>query len=342
MTDTSPRLSDPAPSGEDLPADGLLLARVLDGAGGARTVDHSEASAWQPGAPGEVLWVHLDRTVAGVEAWLRNKTGIAPATVAVLISNDTRPRAFLEGEALVTVLRGINLNPGSEPEDMVAMQIWSDGTRLISLRRRRLQTPRDIAAQLDAGRGPCSAGDLLAALLEELVAKMNSSIVGMNGRIDELEMAGDEIDDSVALSEITSIRRQCLALQRYMSPQHEAMQQIGRTPPPWLNETNCRDVYETIERLRRYLDDLNVSKESAIVLQDDLNNRAQNQSNRTMYMLSIVAAIFLPLSFITGLLGINVGGMPGVQSSDAFWITVGALTILLLFQIAVFRKIKWL
>ena len=61
-----------------------------------------------------------------------------------------------------------------------------------------------------------------------------------------------------------------------------------------------------------------------------------------MYMLSIVAAIFLPLSFITGLLGINVGGMPGVESGDAFWITVGALIILLVLQLWLFRKWKWL
>jgi len=321
---------------------GLLFARVLDGAGGARTIGWDEAAAWQPGAGGETLWVHLDRTVAGVADWLKTGLGIPEQTAAVLISNDTRPRAFAEGASLVTVLRGINLNPGSEPEDMVATQIWSDGHRVVSLRRRRLQTPRDVAALLDEGRGPHTAGDLLAKLLEQLVAKMNHSIVAMNGRIDQLEDAPPGGDDRAALAEITAIRRQCLALKRFMSPQHEALQQICAAPPPWLTAANCRDVHETIERLRRYLDDLDVSKESAIVLQDDLNNRAQNQSNRTMYMLSIVAAIFLPLSFITGLLGINVGGMPGVESRDAFWVTVAALVVLFAIQVWVFRKIKWL
>ena len=64
--------------------------------------------------------------------------------------------------------------------------------------------------------------------------------------------------------------------------------------------------------------------------------------NQTMYMLSIVAAIFLPLGFLTGLLGINVGGMPGVDSSNAFWITCSALVVLMGFQFFIFRKLKWL
>ena len=335
MTDATRDEPGPAPPG-------LLFARGLDGEGGARTIDWEEARGWRQQAPGETLWVHVDRTVAGIESWLSTGLAIAEPTVALLVSNDTRPRAFREGDALVTVLRGINLNPGSEPEDMVAMQIWADGNRLVSLRRRRLQTPLDVMALLDAGRGPRTTGDLLAELVEQLVAKMNGSIVAMNGRIDELEDAGEDADAGALLDEIAAIRRKCLALKRFMSPQHEALQQICRNPPPWLSEANCRDVHETIERLRRYLDDLDVSKESAIVLQDDLNNRPANQTNKTMYMLSMVAAIFLPLTFITGLLGINVGGMPGVQSHDAFWITVGLLAVLLVIQIAIFRRIKWL
>ena len=102
------------------------------------------------------------------------------------------------------------------------------------------------------------------------------------------------------------------------------------------------DSSETIDRLSRYLEDIDVSKESVIVLQDELDSRAAAHADHTMYMLSIVAAIFLPLSFITGLLGINVGGMPGVESGDAFWITVGALIILLVLQLWLFRKWKWL
>ena len=109
-----------------------------------------------------------------------------------------------------------------------------------------------------------------------------------------------------------------------------------------MSHGNRNTIRETLDRLSRYLEDLDVSKESALVLQDDLNNRAATQMNRTMFVFSIIAAIFLPLGFVTGLLGINVGGMPGVDSGAAFWITVVILAVIVGIEFMLFRLMKWL
>ena len=333
-----------ATQARNIPQDGpLLFGCTLDGEGGCALTDWATARDWDGEIAGKPLWLHLDRVYGGLDDWLDARLDLNEATADLLLSNETRPRAFLEDDALITVLRGINFNPGAEPEDMITMQIWCDGTRLITLRRRPLQTPRDILAELLAGKGASTIGDLFTALLEQMVAKMNRAIVDMNDHIDAMEaLDEDERDTDAMLTRIADIRRNCLALKRYMSPQHEALVLIHKTPPAWLSEENLADIRETVERLKRYLEDLDVSKESALVLQDDLNNRAAAKMNQTMYMLSIVAAIFLPLGFITGLLGINVGGMPGVNSSYAFWITVGMLVTLLGLQFWIFRKLKWL
>ena len=100
--------------------------------------------------------------------------------------------------------------------------------RVITLRRRRLQTPRDVLETIDAGQGPMTSGELVTELIEQLVSKMNRAIVDMNDRIDELEEIDLDGNVETALDEITSIRRNCLALKRYMSPQHEALISIGR------------------------------------------------------------------------------------------------------------------
>lgn len=328
-------------SGDDGP---VIFARVLDGDGGQRAIDWASAQDWRPAAPAETLWLHLDRSRDGVIGFLRDGLGIPDATVEVLTTEENRPRAFGEGGALVTVLRGINFNPDAAPEDMVAMQIWADADRVVTLRRQRLQTPFDVLATIERGAGPRTAGDLVTELVEQTVAKMNRSIVDMNDKIDELEAADEQRTSSAdaTLDVIADIRRNCLALKRYMSPQHEALIQIGRDAPPWMSDANRRDIRETIDRLRRYMEDLDVSQESAVVLQDEINSREAARSNRTIYMLSIVAAIFLPLSFVTGLLGINVGGVPGSQSANGFWITVAILSAVLAVQIAVFRRLKWL
>lgn len=320
----------------------MLFGRVLDGKGGGRRIAWDQVSGWQPASPEEVLWVHLDRTVKGVAEWLETDLGVSEPTAELLVSNVTRPRAFREGEALVATVRGINFNPGAEPQDMIAMQIWCDGSRLVTLRRRRLQSPRDVLAAIDDGTGPGDAGRVITELMEALITRMSTSIVDMNDSIDAMEDADFDDDAEEMLERISVIRRNCLALQRHMAPQHEALEAISRDAPDWFEGHDRREIAESIDRLRRYLEDLDISKESAQMLQDDIRARAVARSERTNYLLTLVAAVFLPLSFITGLLGINVGGMPGVNSGDAFWIVVGLCCGIFIMQLVLFWKWKWL
>lgn len=327
---------------DDKQLDGpVLFGRVLDGRGGGRRINWDEAKHWQPAAPHEVLWLHIDRTVEGVQEWLEG-IGVPEPTAEFLIGNDKRPRAFRDGHTLVANLRGINFNPGAQPEDMIAFQIWADGPRVFTFRRRRLQSPRDVLAALDAGRGPHDAGQVITQLIEAVVSRMSVSIVDMNDAIDDMERAGASGETGEMLDKIAIIRRNSLGLQRHMAPQHEALEAIASDAPDWFEADDRREISESVDRLRRYVEDINISKESAMMLQDDVRARALARSERTNYLLTIVAAIFLPLGFITGLLGINVGGMPGVEDGDAFWIVTGLCGAILIAQVILFWKWKWL
>jgi zinc transporter len=320
----------------------LLFGRVLDGKGGGAPITWQAAQTWQRAAPGEVLWLHLCRYEPGVMDWLQDKLGVPEPTAELLTSDASRPRAFREGQTLVATLRGINFNPDAEPEDMISMQLWSDGTRLVSLRRQPLQTPRRVLEQIDAGFGPTDAGALVTQLTERMIEQMGHSIVDMNKAIDDLEECDeDEMDTDEVLARIATIRRNCLALKRHMSPQHEALESISRDAPGWFEPHDRREIAESIDRLRRYLDDIDISKESAVVLQDEIRARAVAGSERTQHLLTVVAGIFLPLSFITGLLGINVGGMPGVNDGEAFWVVVWLCLAILALQLLLFRVWKW-
>lgn len=322
--------------------DPLIFGRVLDGKGGARPITRAEVDDWQPATPDEVMWIHLRRHAPEVKPWLAGHLGVPPATAELLVSDSTRPRALREGNALVATLRGINFNPDARPEDMISLQLWSDGKRLITLRKLAMQTPRDIMAQLDAGEGPLDAGSAIVQIVERLVVRMNQSIVEMNDKIDALEEADLDKDPEKLLERISTIRRNCLALKRHMAPQHEALEQINRDAPSWFEDHDRREVLESIARLRRYLDDIDISKESAIVLQDELRARSQASSEHATYMLTIVAGIFLPLGFVTGLMGINVGGMPWLESGSGFWIVLSGCAMIMLGELLLFWKWKWL
>ena len=327
---------------DELPAEGpLLFGRVLDGEGGARTIDWTEAQRWRRGLRQEVLWLHFDRTCPGVQEWLEGH-GIPEPTAELLTSDETRPRAFREGEALVATLRGVNFNPGAEPEDMVSIQVWSDGARVFTLRRHSMQTTREVAGELDRGHGPLDAGGLITLLVERMIARMNHSIVDMNQAIDELELAPVDVDPGGMLAKITAIRHNCLGLQRHMAPQHDALEAIGREAPKWFEDHDRREIAEAIDRLRRYLDDIDISKESAVVLLDELRAFTAARSERTNFLLAVVASIFLPLTFITGLIGMNVVGIPYADHPYSFWVIVAVCAAIALTQVWLFRRWKWL
>lgn len=321
----------------------LLFGRVLDGNGGASPLRWRDIQHWKPEVSKEVVWIHLNRDTELLSDWLQGATGMPEPTAELLVSHDSRPRSFREGKnTLVAILRGINYNADARPEDMVSLQLWSDGRRIITLRSAPMQTPRHVMSELDAGRGPEDAGRLITDLVEVMIARMNRSIVEMNSHIDQIEVAAIDCEPEEVLGQISTIRRYCLALKRHMSPQHEALERIAHTAPEWFEDHDRREIEESIDRLKRYLDDIDISKESALVLQDEMRARALARSEAVSYKLTMVAGIFLPLTFLTGLLGINVGGMPGVDDWRAFWIVVLLCVGCLFATLFLFRKWKWL
>lgn len=329
-------------TGESEVSGALLFGRVLDGRGGGREIGWDEACRWQPGSAGEVLWLHLTRTWPGVREWLAQTFAIPGPTAELLTSDQTRPRAFREGEALVATLRDLNFNPGAEPEDMISMQLWSDGKRILTLRRLPQQSPNEVRDQVDCGAGPRDAGAMVTQIVKLMIDHLSDAVVEINQTIDRIDAEDGMQGMQETAGEISRIRRDCLALQRHLSPQHEALEHIGRDAPDWFEAHDRREMVEAIARLRRHLDDINISKESAVVLQDELRARAQAISQEATYKLGVMAGVFLPLTFLTGLLGSNVVGIPYADEPWAFWGVVGACALATAIILAIFWRLRWL
>jgi zinc transporter len=138
------------------------------------------------------------------------------------------------------------------------------------------------------------------------------------------------------------LRRQAISLRRYLSPQREALSRLLTEKITWVDDADRLRLRETCDQLVRYLEDLDEARDRAAVTQEELVNRLSEQMNNKMYLLSIVAAIFLPLGFLTGLLGINVGGIPGAESKLGFAGFVLLLIGVVIVQIWFFKKKKWL
>jgi zinc transporter len=319
---------------------GLITAYILDGAGGGKQVAWDGIGAWKPKQG--VLWMHLDYSIPNVQEWLYAKSGLDEVISDALTEEDSRPRCTPFHEGLLLGLRGVNLNPGADPEDMVGIRIWFEKDRIISTRKRKVLSMVDIQTAIEQGIGPESLSDFLVQITGRMMERMQHVI-------DDLEDSVADVEDQVLTSEnhqlrsqLAALRRQAISLRRYLSPQREALSRLLTEKLSWLDESDRIRLREVYDQLIRHIEDLDEARDRAAVTQEQLVNSLAEQMNNKMYILSIVAAIFLPLGFLTGLLGINVGGIPGADSKMGFAVFVLLLSGVVCFQIWFFKKKKWL
>ena len=320
--------------------EGLLHALLLDGNGGANELNWNDANLWTPEQG--CLWLHFNLDLAGVDEWMRGSSKLNELAAEALLSQETRPRANNLGDELLLALRGVNLNPGSDPEDMVSIRLWTDGKRVISSRRRRLLSVGDIREQMAIGNGPVDAGELLVALIDRIVRRMSDTVDSFEDEVMALEDRVLSGTASTLRYELSLLRKQTIVIRRYLAPQREALNRLVMEKLSWMTSAYQMQLREISDRLVRHIEDIDAVRERAALAQEELLSLVSEQMNERMYVLSLVAAIFLPLGFFTGLMGINVGGMPGVENSDAFWVVVALCVALMLVLAVVFRWKKWL
>lgn len=318
-----------------------LQTFLFDREGGVVPVAPGTAEA----AEGGILWTHVQWENAAGAKWLSQSAGLAPEVLDALTAPETRPRCTVmrtqHGDGVIINLRGVNLQENAEPEDMISVRIWLEQGRIVSTWRRPLDAIRDLVEGMERGQGPLSPGDFTAKMALRLADRAEPVVADLNEIVDDMEDAllGDETP--VALrSRLADVRRTAIVLRRYMFPQRDALSTLAIEDLDWLHERDRSKLREATDRITRLAEELEAIRERASVVQEQLMERRADAMNRNMLILAVVAAIFLPLGLLTGLLGINVGGIPGAHTGWAFWAVCGLLLVLAGFQYWLFRRLK--
>lgn len=319
---------------------GLLFAYGFDGRGGGRELDWDGVERWLP-TDGPV-WVHFDRTGAAAARWLAAQSWIDGAAAGTILSRDgQRPRVQRFDDAMMIILRGINLNPGADPEDLVAVHIWIEKDRIVSLRRRRLRAGLRIRDAVLANEGPEDAADFLIQLLDLLFEPMHEVLHDIDERIDDLRnrvLAGGNA--SAHRHELQEIRQEIIALRRHLAPQRDALGRLHREQVSWMDEHDRAFLREDAELMVRIVDDLDAAADRARVVQEELQAQLTERTNKTVYVLTVFSAVLLPAALLTGLFGVNVGGMPWLKSDLGFWIIVIGIPVLAALEIFFLKLFK--
>lgn len=321
---------------------GLVHALVLDGKGGARFIARTELDCLQL-QPDESVWLHWDRGHPQTHSWLRTASGLSEFACDLLLEENTRPRLLpLPDEKLLLFLRGVNLNPGAEPEDMVSVRIFAAAQQVISLRLRPLRATEELIEQLNEGKGPKNASELILYLAQFLTDKVQALVGDLTESVDEEE---EKIDADERYTpdhgQMLHIRRRAAGLRRFLGPQRDIYGQLSRSKLPWFVEDDADYWNELNNSLTRYLEELELTRERVGLVLESEDRRLRERMNRTMYRFGIITGIFLPMSFLTGLLGINVGGIPGSSSPYGFLIACVLIAGVALGQWWLFRRLRW-
>jgi len=318
----------------------ILHSFYINGQGQAKALPPEEALKKKPRTG--FIWLHLDATSDATAEFLREDPGVDNVAARTLLAEDSRPRAIVHESVILINLRGVNLNPHSRPEDMVRIRFLLQEHRVITVQPRVLKATSDIVDWLETQTVSSRPGGFIARYALLIAARMNPTIVELNEQVDRLEETVDSDTPQFSGVALTKIRRKAIMLRRYMAPQKDALMGLALHTVDWITEADRLRIREAGDEATRVAEDLEAIRERCAVVKDQLSDQRAEMMNRNMMILSVVAAIFLPLSLISGMMGINVGGMPWIEDGMGFWYVVFVVGIVGIIQIFIFKKLKWL
>ena len=319
---------------------GLLSGYRLDGNGGGIRIDWGEAQAWTAGQGG--IWLNFDYTVEATRQWIEQESGLDEIAVANLLAEETRPRTVLTESGLIVILRGVNLNPGAEPEDMVSTRLFIDAHRVLSCRKRWMAAEDEIGRLLRRGQGPCTPSEFIPFYAERIVDNLSNLIEELGERSDALEEQIATRNSHELRTELSDIRRTIIRLRRYLAPQRDVLARLASGNQYGLDAAHKTWLWEITDQASRFLEDLDSALERATVTHEELTQRISERMEKRLYVLAIITTIFLPLGFVTGLLGINVGGIPGADSAYGFLTVIGIMAMIAAIEFWLLRLYRWL
>jgi zinc transporter len=289
------------------------------------------------------VWVHLFASSAETAEWLRAQLFLPAAAADALLASGTRPRMMRVDGGVAVNLRGVNHNPGAEPEDMVALRIWADAKHVITSRRRVVKAIADIRGAIEKPKGgPRNPGEFVALMASKITTAIEPYVEEITDAIDELEDIALENRERNIRTRLAEARRLAVQLRRYIAPQRDAINALSLNDVALFDTRSRKSLRETSDAVTRMTEEIDAARERAMILHEQIMDQRSEDMNRNMLILATATAVFLPLHFLVGLLGIKVAGIPGADSPIAFWVVLGISLTIAAALLGFFKARGWL
>jgi zinc transporter len=304
-----------------------LICGYLFGEGAPRALGSAEAAQLLPGLRGaddggRFLWLHFNLSHAAVERWLQRHAGLVAAFYETLKEGSTSTRMERADEALIAVVNDMHFEFSFEPSDISTLWISVDRNLVVTARLRALRSVDELRAAIRRGESVASPVGLLERLLRAQADALAGIIRGVAQRVDKIEdelLAGRLNPKRARLG---ALRRLLVRLQRVLAPEPAALLRLLQHPPGWMAEQDAQDLREASEEFSLALGDAASLQERIKLLQEEIAAAVNEANSRSLFVLTIVTVLALPINILAGLFGMNVGGVPLAQNDHGFWIVV--------------------
>lgn len=306
-----------------------------------RTESSAEVFGWNaisdsPGSGGGPVWIHVSLTDTRARRWLEERAHLPEAAREGLFDPEPRVHAQTLSDGLVVVLSDLHHDFRADPEGIGTLHIYLDQDRVISGRRHALRSVDHLRRALLAGLRVTTTMGWLEELVLALAETTGDEVAKLSNEVDTAEdkvLAGRLREQGTTLGRI---RRLLARLRRHIGANRSALARVLSHMPPWSDAESRSSLRQAADHLETVAQDIELVQERTRLLQEEIAARLGEATNRNLFLLSMLTATFLPVTLITGIFGMNVGGLPWLEDSSGFaWvsgimISAAAVTLLLL------------
>jgi zinc transporter len=301
---------------------GLICGYVFAGAEGGRAIELDEALQWlqarRQAEQGGFLWLHFNLADASAERWIQAHLSPPSEFFEALHAGSRSTRIEHAQDSLIAVVNDVAYEFSFDPSEIKTLWLAVDPQVAISARVHPL---RSIDRLRQAVKDGCRF-DSTVALLNHLLNDQGDVLVRI---VREATLRVDGVEDSLLQgrlvhkrAELGKLRRLLVRLQRLLAPEPGALFRLLRDPPPWVSEHDLDELRQATEEFSLVLRDLAALQERIKLLQEEMAAQVGEQTNRSVFTLTVVTVLALPINIIAGLLGMNVGGIPLADSKHGF------------------------
>ncbi|QYY32208.1 MULTISPECIES: transporter [Cupriavidus] len=268
------------------------------------------------------LWLHFNLSHSACERWMKARLELPDDFFESLRQGSHSTRIERQDPALLAVVNDVIYNFGVSSNDISTLWACADRCLLVTARAKPLRSVDKLRAAVRRGEGFRSPLDLLVHLLRDqadvLVQIVRETGIGVD-RIED-QLLAQRLQANRA--DLGAMRRGLVRLQRLLAPEPGAMFRLLNRPPAWIRDDDLQELREATEEFSLVLNDLAAMVERIKLLQEEIAAKLNEQTNRTLFTLTLVTVLALPINIVAGFFGMNVGGIPLAEHPHGFWILV--------------------